>query len=78
MAKINVMKTFMPLRTNNTTQASAVQITRDASLFAVACGPGVDIFHLDNISESLMHEKSFTLKYLGQMWEASSRLTTFE
>lgn len=75
MAKINVMKTFMPLRTNNTTQASAVQITRDASLFAVACGPGVDIFHLDHISESLMHEKSFTLKYLGQMWEASNRLT---
>ena len=75
MAKLNVMKAFMPLRTNRTSQATAVQVAHGSSFFAAACGPGVDIFRLDNIDKGVLYEKSFTMEYLGQLLQAQDGMT---
>ena len=73
--KLNVMKAFMPLRTNRTSQATAVQVAHGSSFFAAACGPGVDIFRLDNIDKGVLYEKSFTMEYLGQLLQAQDGMT---
>ena len=65
----------MPLRTNKTSQATAVQVARGSSFFAAACGPGVDIFRLDNIDKGVLYEKSFTMEYLGQVLQAQDGMT---